>query len=528
MSSKRRNIIACILILAAAFCGAFGLELIVLQSAVTAETWPASTGTGPEQTATTLIPTEGGENVAEPSTVTTTSPVSASEHSKEQQWSATEPGYENGGGTLSRGTRFLGFALCALAASAAAISVFVLRQREPLLGPDVLLILVGLLRTGASGVWNFTFAPGTSAFLHILLILASVREFCGWLRSRFSVSWCAMSRLPGKLGLPQLSLLFPALGILASVRSAQSLRYPVGVLSIPFVCVLLVCGLCFGILWNYGRDLRHFEKQLQSFRLGKAVTVGKGMFAADEQLLENIRAEHQEAVRTAVTSERFKVELISNVSHDLRTPLTSILGYGELLEKETLSENGKNQLARLNQKAGYMRDLVESLFELTKVSSGVLESKREQIDLIRLLEQTIGLFDDQLTASGLKVCRRYEMESAPVCTDGARMHQVFANLFSNAIKYALAGTRLHLEVREEELQYFVRLVNTASYEMDFDPEQILQRFARGDKARGGQGSGLGLAIAQTYTESVGGSFRVVVDGDQFSAIVCLPKTERDL
>lgn len=175
-----------------------------------------------------------------------------------------------------------------------------------------------------------------------------------------------------------------------------------------------------------------------------------------------------------------------------------------------------------------MNELVESLFELTKVSSGVVESKKEQIDLVRLLEQTVGLFDDQLVNAGLTVRRSYETDSVSVITDGARMHQVFANLLGNAIKYALSGTRIYLEVKEKENSYFIRMMNTSSYEMDFKADEIIQRFARGDKARSTKGSGLGLAIAQTYTESVGGSFRVAVDGDQFSAIVELPKTERNL
>ena len=101
------------------------------------------------------------------------------------------------------------------------------------------------------------------------------------------------------------------------------------------------------------------------------------------------------------------------------------------------------------------------------------------------------------------------------------MHQVFANLLGNAIKYALTGTRIYLEVKETERSYLIRM-------MDFKPDEIMQRFARGDKARSTKGSGLGLAIAQTYTESVGGKFHVAVDGDQFSAIVELPKTERNL
>ena len=297
---------------------------------------------------------------------------------------------------------------------------------------------------------------------------------------------------------------------------------------ISFWSLIAATVFCFLCLWNYGADLEHFKQQLNSFQRGLPITVGDGAFAQTEAQLLDVQTQHEEAVRTAVTSERFKVELISNVSHDLRTPLTAILGYSELLQKEALSPEGQEQLSRLHQKAGYMNDLVESLFELTKVSSGVIEAKKEEIDLIRLLEQTTGLFDDQLTQAGLSVRRSYASDSIPVVTDGARMHQVFANLLGNAIKYALTGTRIYLEVKETERSYLIRMMNTASYEMDFKPDEIMQRFARGDKARSTKGSGLGLAIAQTYTESVGGKFHVAVDGDQFSAIVELPKTERNL
>ena len=189
-----------------------------------------------------------------------------------------------------------------------------------------------------------------------------------------------------------------------------------------------------------------------------------------------------------------------------------------------LSDEGRERLNRLNQKAGYMRQLLDDLFELTRVSSGAVEARKDEIDLIRLLEQTIGLFDEELNAAGLAVRRHYDADSVPVVTDGARIHQVFANLLVNAIKYALPGTRIHLTVTEQAQSVTVRMVNTAAYEMDFTPEEIVQRFARGDKARTTRGSGLGLAIAQTYSESVGGQFRVAIDGDQFAAIVELPKS----
>ena len=319
-------------------------------------------------------------------------------------------------------------------------------------------------------------------------------------------------------------ILFPLLGFVPFFES--SVTYPAfGVCIFGYLGASALCFLC---LWKYGSDLNHFKKQLERYRQGMPIMVGNGAFAKTEEQLLDVQAQHEEAMRAAVASERFKVELISNVSHDLRTPLTSILGYSELLQKEILSSEGQEQLRRLHQKAGYMNDLVESLFELTKVSSGVAESKKDEIDLVRLLEQTIGLYDDHLIKAALSVRRSYCSDAIPIITDGARMHQVFANLLGNAIKYALPGTRIYLEVKETEIGYYIRMMNTASYEMDFKPDEIMQRFVRGDKARSTKGSGLGLAIAETYTESVGGTFRVTLDGDQFNAIVELPETERNL
>lgn len=239
---------------------------------------------------------------------------------------------------------------------------------------------------------------------------------------------------------------------------------------------------------------------------------------------KRIQLIREEAVEKARESERFRVDLIANVSHDLRTPLTSILGYGELLQKETLSEEGTAELARLNQKAGYMKELVDSIFELTKVSSGVLKCEKTEIDLIRLLEQTVGFLDDDLSARGLTVKRNYSRETLPILSDGTFLNRVFLNLLANAIKYALPGTRIYLNVTETAEIITVRMTNTASYEMDFDEKEIMERFVRGDQARSTKGSGLGLAIAKTYTEAVGGTFYVKIDGDQFNAVVELKES----
>ena len=514
MSLKRCNSIACGLLLLAAVLWTFGYGMV--------QEVPGN-GIAETSFATAYTATEWTTPDTESSTPSETTPGV-------QEAAQGKPG-----------GKFLGVLLCFLSAAAGITGVIGLRQTAPVLGPDgvsMLLAIGGALYYFLGNMdyilWSSTLRVLT-VYANIIVsfaVLVSARELWGWARAKFRLSWCLSHRAAKRLPRPQLCLLVYVGWIILTLTGLGchliwfarygSLR---AVSLWGFLAAAVFGFLC---LWRYGADLEHFKMQLDNFQQGRPIAVGDGAFARTEAQLLEVQAQHEEAVRTAVTSERFKVELISNVSHDLRTPLTAILGYSELLQKENLSPEGQEQLHRLHQKAGYMGDLVEALFELTKVSSGVIEAKKEEIDLIRLLEQTVGLFDDELKQAGLSVRRSYVSDSIPVVTDGARMHQVFANLLGNAIKYALTGTRIYLEVKETECSYLIRMMNTASYEMDFKPDEIMQRFARGDKARSTKGSGLGLAIAQTYTESVGGKFHVAVDGDQFSAIVELPKTERNL
>lgn len=510
MSLKRRNGIACCLLLLAAICWTFGYRMV-------------QSGSGESGiVAASYSPTEA---TTYPTSIPATLPT---EYIPNETTPADETVEETNGGN-----KFLGFLLCFVSAASAGIAVIGFWQTAPILGPDGVSMLAAIECTAYDTLQNVEYILCTSTFLTLttyaniltgFTVLFALRELWGWIRAKFSLSWCLAYRIAKRSPKPQLSLLV----FVGWIGIGYHLIWFGRRNEISFWSLIAATVFCFLCLWKYGADLEHFKQQLNSFQRGLPITVGDGAFAQTEAQLLDVQTQHEEAVRTAVTSERFKVELISNVSHDLRTPLTAILGYSELLQKEALSPEGQEQLSRLHQKAGYMNDLVESLFELTKVSSGVIEAKKEKIDLIRLLEQTTGLFDDQLTNAGLSVRRSYASDSIPVVTDGARMHQVFANLLGNAIKYALTGTRIYLEVQETECSYLIRMMNTASYEMDFKPDEIMQRFARGDKARSTKGSGLGLAIAQTYTESVGGKFHVAVDGDQFSAIVELPKNERNL
>ncbi len=528
MSLKRREIIAWVLLLLAALCLGVGKSLIA-DAVFGSARYPIETSTYPDYGEMSSAVFYEETTTVAPSTVLSTSVLLPS------VLLPTDTGQIQPAGEYD--LRFAWF-LCAAGGVMGIIAVFVLRQKRAILGPDGVAFLLCLCSLRG---W-YWLAPTYNAWAVVTLMsglmLLCLREIWGWLFSRLDVRWTAVSRIAASCPGPQLAMLSyvacPVCTFLFSIWVLWDYFYKNDILfslGAARACVLCLAVLAVFQIWSllrYGADLRHFQKQLENFRTGAEIEAGDGSFRQDEALLQQIQAEHAQAVKTAVASERFKVDLIANVSHDLRTPLTSILGYGELLQRETLSETGALQLERLNQKAGYMNDLVESLFELTKVSSGVAGAKQEQIDLLRLIEQTIGLFDDRLTAANLEVRRHYAVEAAPAVTDGARMHQVFANLLGNAIKYALPGTRIHIHVTWEAGIYKIRMVNTASYEMDFAPEEMLERFARGDKARSTKGSGLGLAIARTYTESVGGSFHIAVDGDQFSATVNLPKTDRDL
>lgn len=230
----------------------------------------------------------------------------------------------------------------------------------------------------------------------------------------------------------------------------------------------------------------------------------------------------KEAIEKGIASERLKVELITNVSHDLRTPMTSIVGYGEMLERMELPEEAQECVKRLNHKSGYLLSMLEDVFDMSKTSTGNAVINRTDIDLVMLINQTLAECEDRLKQTERKLCVNIEGDSIIINTDGNRMHRVFSNLIDNAIKYSLKGTRIFVNVKTVEGKAVVEIMNTSAYEMDFTPERITERFVRGNSERTGEGSGIGLAIAKTYTEGLGGSFEIELKGDLFNAIVKLP------
>jgi signal transduction histidine kinase len=232
------------------------------------------------------------------------------------------------------------------------------------------------------------------------------------------------------------------------------------------------------------------------------------------------------AIYKAVKSERMKGELITNVSHDLKTPLTSIINYVDLLDKENISEEKKKDyLDILKERSARLKVLIEDLFEASKAASGNLEMHMEDLDPVALLRQTLGEFEDKINISKLEFIKKLPQEKLTIYADGKKTFRIFQNLISNILKYSLNGTRVYIDVEEKERFVSMTFKNISAYPLNFTEEEILERFKRGDASRTTEGSGLGLSIAKSLVELQGGIFEIKLDGDLFKVVVLLKKAE---
>ncbi len=241
------------------------------------------------------------------------------------------------------------------------------------------------------------------------------------------------------------------------------------------------------------------------------------------QKLSGVSHGFQKSVEEQVKSERMKIDLVTNVSHDLKTPLTSIISYIDLLSKEEgLSPEAEDYVRILAQKSDRLKNIVADLFDLAKITSGNAEIVREELDMARLVVQTLGDMEDKIESSGHILKTSLIEPPVPILGDGKKLYRVMQNIFDNALKYAMKGTRIYIDLSKNKERVLLTVKNTSAYEMTFTEEEILERFTRGDKARSTEGSGLGLSIAKSFTEACGGEFGVSIDGDQFKVMVAFP------
>ncbi len=263
---------------------------------------------------------------------------------------------------------------------------------------------------------------------------------------------------------------------------------------------------------NYHIDTRHMLPDLKGH--------------ADE--LNNLGQAISTAVEDRMKSEHFKAELITNVSHDLKTPLTSIINYVDLLKKEHI-ENPKaaEYIEVLDRKSQRLKKLTEDLVEASKASTGNLTVNWERLDFKQLADQALAECGERLEAQGLTVVRTLPEEPVWVDADGRHLWRGLDNLLGNCAKYALPGTRVYVELRKQDGWAVLSVKNISRDALDVPAERLMERFVRGDESRNASGSGLGLSIAQSLTELQHGRFEISIDGDLFKAIVTLPLAGED-
>ena len=232
----------------------------------------------------------------------------------------------------------------------------------------------------------------------------------------------------------------------------------------------------------------------------------------------------QRAVDEQLRSERMKIDLVTNVSHDLKTPLTSVISYVDLLSKEELPPEASDYVAVLEQKTARLKSIVSDVFDLAKATSNT-DVNIEKIDAVILVNQVLADMQDKVEKYEREIKTDICAESAFIMAEGKKMYRVVQNIFDNALKYSMSGTRIFAKLYTENGRVRFRVKNTSAYEMNFTPEEITERFTRGDKARTTEGSGLGLSIARSFTEACGGNFSVSIDGDVFIADIDFEKTE---
>ncbi len=286
------------------------------------------------------------------------------------------------------------------------------------------------------------------------------------------------------------------------------------------ILVIYLFG-CYYDLRSLNRLLDHIT-ELQDGNLSyRAEMDPDNLFFEYENQLRSVGDGFDQTLRSQVSAERSRVNLITNVSHDLRTPLTSIIGYLDLLSKTELSPEARDYVTVLTQKSNRLNHLVSDVFALSKANSGAEEIPMEDLDLFLLARQLVADLSDSASSAG-KTVRLLGDDSAPIYSNGNKIYRILQNMLDNALKYSLAGTRIFVTLSSTETHATVTVKNTSSYEMKFSAEEISEQFVRGDPSRTGDGSGLGLAIAKSFAEQLGATFSIVVDGDQFSSSITFP------
>ena len=275
---------------------------------------------------------------------------------------------------------------------------------------------------------------------------------------------------------------------------------------------------CFGILLDAAKRMRggDLESKVESKYM-------VGCFREFSEELNGLADVAMVAAQNQLKSERMKTELITNVSHDIKTPLTSIINYVDLLEKPHTQEEEKTYVEVLSRQSQRLKKLIDDLMEMSKASTGNVQVEIARIDAVEAVTQALGEFADKLTAAGLTPVFHQSEEHIHLLADGRLLWRAMSNVLSNAVKYAMPGTRLYVDVSATEDKALISFKNISGAQLNISADELMERFVRGDSSRNTEGSGLGLNIAKSLMELQKGQLQLLVDGDLFKVTLVFPR-----
>lgn len=305
--------------------------------------------------------------------------------------------------------------------------------------------------------------------------------------------------------------------------------YPI-IVTMSFFFFPVTIGIAVWLAFKKVKDYKKIAEGVARVKGGnfnhKIEVAGKGELAKLAADINTITEGLNKAVANEIKSERLKTELITNVSHDIRTPLTSIITYVDLIKKEKEPQRTEEYLEIIEQKSQRLKVLMDDLFEATKASSGNIPVNYEKIDVVSLINQVLGEVDDKIKEGEFDFKVNNPQGSVNIIADGKLLWRAIENLLSNIFKYALPGSRVYIDVKDLNQEVQLVMKNISAYELNISAEELLERFTRGDQSRSSQGSGLGLSIAKSLVEIQKGSLTIEIDGDLFKTIIKMPKGQQ--
>ena len=373
-------------------------------------------------------------------------------------------------------------------------------------------ILTTYVRIRAHEFWKHTLC-----YYVVRFFLKPVKKLCRMVFApiRYGFSWIERN-------VPLFLISMLAFGFICLL---ELIGFGIGSIGFIFIIKLIELALLIAFIMQYDR-IRCAAKAIANGDFSQPVDTSRLMlfFRKHGEDLNNVSNGIEAAVSEKMKSERFRTELITNVSHDIKTPLTSIINYVDLLKRLKITEEpARSYIEVLDSKSQRLKQLTDDLVEASKISSGNIVLNLEQLNLTELLNQAVGEFSDRIEEKKLQVIFDGNDVAGMIYADSRRMWRIIENLFQNICKYALEGTRVYLEMQVKDGRVIASLKNISDRPMNLKGEELSERFIRGDASRTTEGSGLGLYIAKNLTKAQHGEFQIQLDGDLFKIILDFPE-----